>query len=111
MIKNIGIDIVENSRIAKKLETPNFLEHILTTKELAEYRHLKGEKQLTYLCGRFAAKEAIIKATHDHETPHFLEIEILKNTDGSPKAHFKNYQLLISISHEKHYTIAEAILL
>lgn len=111
MIKGIGIDIVENSRIAKKIDTPNFLEHILTKTELIEYYNLKGKKQLEYLCGRFATKEAIIKALYKHETPHLLDIEILKNPDGSPNAHFKNYKLLISISHEKRYTIAEAILL
>ena len=111
MIDSIGIDLVENSRIAKKIDTPNFLEHILTKAELVEYYNLKGKKQLEYLCGRFAAKEAIIKATHKYETPHLLDIEILKDPDGSPNAHFKDYQLLISISHEKHYTIAEAILL
>ena len=111
MIDSIGVDIVENVRLIKKLETPHFLEHILTASEINEYNALKSPKKLEYICGRFAAKEAIIKAVHNHETPHFLEIEILKNKDGSPNARLKNYQLLVSISHEKHYTIAEAILL
>ena len=107
----IGIDIIENSRLKEKLKTPNFLETILTPIELAEYHTKKGKKALEYLAGRFAAKEAIIKAVHTHASPHFLEIEILTRPDGSPEPHYKNFNLKLSISHEAHYTVAAAILL
>ena len=110
MIENIGIDIVENERI-KKSNSEEFIQMILTNKEIEEYKKKKGKKQLEYLCGRFACKEAIIKALNEKENPSMKEIEIKNKKNGSPYAIFKDYHLLVSISHERHYTIAEAIYL
>lgn len=110
MIDSIGIDIVENARINDK-NFNSFVEEILTENEKQKISLKKGKKQLEYLCGRFAGKEAIIKAISNHENPHMKEIEILNDNDGRPYVKFKNYKILISISHERNYTIAEAILL
>lgn len=110
MIDNIGIDIVENNRIEKKI-SKQFINLVLTSNEQLIYHKKIGKKKLEFLCGRFAAKEAIIKAISPYENPHFLEIEILNKKNGTPIAIFKHYQFLISISHELNYTIAEAILL
>lgn len=106
----IGIDIVENKRI-KKYSTKEFIEKILTIEELKIYNEKTGRKKDEFLCGRFAAKEAIIKSLSNFETPNMLEIEIKNNEKGAPIVHYKNYNLLLSISHEKNYTIAEAILI
>ncbi len=111
MIEEIGVDIVENDRMAHALATPHLPEKILTPTELAEYHKRQPTKSLEYICGRFAAKEAIIKALHHHFSPHYLEIEILENSDGSPRPCCKNYNIKLSISHERHYTVATAILL
>ena len=110
MIENVGIDIVENKRIENSISN-NFLKMVLTDYELEQYNLKKGKKRLEYLCGRFASKEAIIKALSDYENPHFKEIEIKNEKNGKPTVQFKNYKILLSISHEKNYTIAYAILL
>ena len=98
---NVGCDIVENKRLTNK--SPRFIELILTKKEQKEYA-LKG---LDYLCGRFVAKEAIMKALPQTKQLNFLDIEILNTKNGQPKCSIPNVSL--SISHEKKYTIAVAI--
>lgn len=108
MILDIGIDIVENERINES-NLEYFIDKILTKEEKSICLSKNGKKKLEFLCGRFAAKEAIIKAISSYENPHMKEIEILNNTSGKPYVIFKDYSILISISHEKHYTVAEAI--
>lgn len=110
MISGIGIDLVENERIKNSINN-NFINMVLTKEEKNIYLKKNKTKQLEFLCGRFAAKEAIIKAVNKLENPHFLEIEILNNKNGSPYVKFKNYHIEISISHEKKYTIANAIVI
>lgn len=110
MIDDIGIDIIENERILKSIND-NFLCTVLTDNELEIYKSKKGKKALHFLCGRYACKEAIIKAVNKYENPHFREIEILNKKNGAVYAIFKDYKLLVSIAHEEHYSIAEAILL
>ena len=106
MVKNIGIDLIENKRI--DVNNQKFIECILTKKEIEILNNKKGRKKLEFICGRFAAKEAIIKALNN-ENPHMLEIEILNEKNGAPYAIFKNYNILVSISHEEDYTVAIAI--
>ena len=98
---NIGCDIVENKRFKNK--DKRFIELVLTKKEIEEYK-VKG---LNYLCGRFAAKEAIMKALPITKKLNFLDFEILNDKNGKPICNLKN--VAISISHEKNYTIATAL--
>lgn len=104
---DIGVDIVENKRLENN--SLNFIKMILTDKELEIYNFKKGSKKLEFLCGRFAAKEAIIKCISNYENPHMKEIEITNNEIGKPIVKYKNYNIKVSISHEKDYTIAEAL--
>ncbi len=106
----IGIDLIENKRIIDCC-TEGFINQVLTDKEKLIYFKKEGKKKIEYLCGRFAAKEAIIKAVSSYENPHMLEIEIMNEENGAPKVVFKNYTILLSIAHENEFTIAEAILI
>ena len=57
-----GIDLIETSRIADMVERhgERFLERVFTMPEVA---HCEGKKrQAEHLAGRFAAKEAVLKA-------------------------------------------------
>lgn len=101
---NIGCDIVENSRLLNKNQ--QFLNLILTKNEKLEYE----QRGFKYLCGRFAAKEAIMKALPNTKTYHFLDFEILTNNDGSPYCS-TNSNIKVSISHEKEFTIAFALII
>ena len=97
----IGCDIVENIRLQNKNQ--RFVDLVLTPREQIEYK----ERGKTYLYGRFAAKEAIMKILPNTKERDFLEIEIVTNPDGSPKCNIENIE--ISISHEKDYTIPVAL--
>lgn len=98
---NIGCDIVENKRLENKSET--FINKVLTDKEKVLYT----KEGLLFLTGRFAAKEAVMKCLDNTKNLAFTDIEILRNTDGSPTCNIDNVK--VSISHEKEYTIAYAL--
>ncbi len=90
----IGIDIVDLSRINL---TDSFIRFILTDSEQAEFENRKTDKRrIEYLGGRFAAKEAIFKATHDK---NYLKYSVLNDTDGTP--YIKDHpEISISITHD-----------
>lgn len=98
---NIGIDIVENKRLENKSE--RFIDLVLTPKEKELYR----ENGLLFLCGRYACKEAVMKALPNTKNLSMLDIEILKNKDGEPTCNIEGIK--VSISHEKKYTTATAL--
>ena len=100
---HIGCDIVKNKRLENKSE--RFIDLVLTKNEQKEYKR----KGLYYLCGRFCAKEAIMKALPNTKEYNFLDFEVLNNIDGSPYV-VNHDNLKVSISHEKNYTVAIAIL-
>lgn len=61
----IGVDIVDNDRIRKNL-SDSFLKHVLSEEELKEYGARKDS--VSYVAGRFAAKEAILKCLVDKKS-------------------------------------------
>lgn len=114
MIKGIGIDIVELARIERIVNRqPNFVKRILTEKERAKFATLKGKRQIEYLAGRFAAKEAFVKAvgTGISKEWSFIDIEILNNERGEPIVHSSLAdRVFVSISHSDHYAVAQIII-
>lgn len=110
MIKGIGTDIVENIRVNQSLAR-----RVLSDNELKAFEQLKLEqRKQEFLCGRFAAKEAIIKACSQANIEVFMrDITILNDQLNCPfvaNPKFESYQILVSISHEKDYSIAFAII-
>lgn len=120
MIAGIGNDITECARIERALARHGrlFLEHLLTAAEQTESRG-----RLSYYAGRWAAKEAVSKALGCGIGRHcsFTEIEILDNAAGKPEvalsgsaeitaARLNVCRIHLSISHERHYAIATAVL-
>ncbi len=118
-----GIDIVENIRIKKAVDSlgNRFLNRIFTAKEI-EY----CKKKKTYyecLAARFAAKEACIKAFYQAFSMKlfFSQIEIL-GKEGEPAEIFlhlnenqkkkikKPFKSTLSISHEKTFSTAVVII-
>ncbi|MGX9136238.1 holo-ACP synthase [Rummeliibacillus sp. JY-2-4R] len=116
MIKGIGLDIVEISRIMKANDlSPRFKERVLTPRELKIFNQLKTRRQLEFLAGRFSAKEAFSKAngTGIGKGCALQDIEILPNNQGQPILYFKKeiVQGFVSITHSKEYAAAQVILL
>ncbi|NGZ77454.1 holo-ACP synthase [Saccharibacillus alkalitolerans] len=88
MIYGIGHDLLEIGRIARLLEGrlgQRFLQRILTPAELGIAR-ARGPKLPEFAAGRFAAKEAIVKAlgTGIGQTVGFEDIEIVPDALGKP---------------------------
>ena len=114
MIKGIGLDIVEMQRI-RKISTfqPRFVERILTEVEQKIYYKLTIDRQLEYLAGRFAAKEAFSKAlgTGIGREVGFQDIEIVNDERGKPIISKPfNQGVHLSITHTKEYAAAQIII-
>ncbi|WOO88791.1 holo-ACP synthase [Mollicutes bacterium LVI A0078] len=100
MIIGVGTDIVENSRVNSKIA-----KRVLTEREYNIYMAKHDDLKTEYLASRFAAKEAIVKATNKQYTIN--QIEILNQADGKPYSNIEGIEL--SISHENNYSVAFAI--
>lgn len=116
MIKGIGIDIIELARIKQSMnKQQRFVKRILTDKELEHYQTLPNERRkIEYVAGRFAAKEAIAKATgRGIGALSFQHIEILAKENGAPYMTVQGYEtdyIHVSISHSEHYAVAQVII-
>jgi len=121
-----GIDIVENYRLKKLLlkKKSNFKNKIFTNNEIAYCE--KKSNSISCYSKRFAAKEAFVKALGIgfRKNINFKDIEVVNNTYGKPyisinkkiankiKTLFKvkKFNILLSISDEKKYSIASVII-
>jgi holo-[acyl-carrier protein] synthase len=115
MIKGIGLDVTEIERITVAHDrSSKFIERILTTQEIKRFEKLSEMRQLEFLAGRFAAKEAFAKAlgTGIGKSCSFHDIEVLPNEVGKPMLFFKGIEVKghISITHTKQFAAAQVIL-
>ncbi len=123
-ILGIGVDIIENKRIQKSIENPLFKKRIFTTKELKQSNY--AINKAGYFSKRFAAKEALSKAlgTGFRMNLNFKDIEVINDKLGKPyyvknkkitkiiqkNFKIKNFKCFLSISDEKNYSTAFAII-
>lgn len=115
MIHGIGIDLVEIERVQEILgRQPEFPKRILTSKEYQRFLELSNHRQVEFLAGRFAAKEAFSKAmgTGIGRETSFQDIEILPDDKNKPIANTALFsgEVHVSISHSDTYAIAEVLL-
>lgn len=120
MIKGLGNDIIEINRIEKAIVRygQKFLDRLFSKQEQAYC--LKHQKSFRHFAGRFAAKEAIVKAlgTGFSGEITWLDIEVINDSLGKPVVHFSKKlqsiypgtEVLISISHGHDYATAVAII-
>lgn len=100
MIKT-GIDLVQNKRILKNLDNPEFIKKVFHPSEL---------KNKTKLIGIFALKEAFMKAIG--KKLNWLDIEVKTKEGKKPEIITKNKFKSIdcSISHDGNYTIGIVVI-
>ena len=88
MIKGIGIDLVDKSRISEiySKHGRRFENKILSKHELKELSSKSNSKKIAYLSNNFACKEAFSKALGKgfSNGVKFKDIEVLRNADGAP---------------------------
>ncbi len=122
-IVGIGIDLVKISRMEKIRARwhQHFLDRIFTTNE--QRYCLQHQKPQVHFSGRFAIKEAVLKAlgTGLRDGIRWTEIETVNNPSGKPLVQLTGrasqcaddlgvVQILSSISHDHDYAIAQVIL-
>ena len=78
-ILGIGVDIVENSRIARSLKNNHFVQRVFTDSEVLIAKTIKNKK--SYYSKRFAAKEAFAKSigTGFRNNLNFKDISIVND--------------------------------
>ena len=123
MIIGCGIDLVKIERLEKIIKKwgDNFIFSIFTSLEKEYCEKKKGNKYQSY-AGKFAAKEALLKALGlGLRKANWKDIEIKNDKLGQPiietSGKLKNIasakgisKYFISISHTKEYAIAQVIL-
>ena len=123
-ILGIGVDIIKNERIRKSIKSNKFKNRIYSTKELKLSK--KTKNKIAFFSKRFAAKEAFSKAlgTGFSSNLNFKDIEIINDKKGMPKYaenkkiikivqrkyKIKKFNSFLSISDEKDYSTAFAII-
>ena len=123
-ILGIGVDLVKNQRIKRLIKKNNFIKRTFSKKEIDHFKKYRNNDN--YYSKRFAAKESFSKAfgTGIRNDLNFKDIEILNNKLGKPyflknkkidrliekRFKAKKYNLFLSISDEKDYSIAFTII-
>ena len=115
MIVGIGIDILDLDHMASVLKKqPRIYKRILTLKELEIYKNRSEKRQLEFLAGRYAAKEAFSKAlgTGIGKTVTFQNVSILNDEKGCPYIEESPFDgnVFISISHSQKMAAAQVVL-
>ncbi|MFW6119752.1 MAG: holo-ACP synthase [Petrotogales bacterium] len=107
-----GIDIVKVERITDELAG-----RILGDKEIDLYNSFVNEsRKREFAAGRFAAKEAFIKASNMKELD-FKKIQFINDSAGRPvpdeslEKMIDDSKISVSISHEHDYAVAVVVIL
>jgi len=119
-ISGIGTDIIEIRRIQEAIERhgDRFTDRLFTKKEKSYCQQYNDP--IPRFSGRFAAKEAILKALGTGLKPEITwqEIEVINDSHGKPEVHlserlkrtFPMIHIFVTISHCEKYATATAIL-
>ena len=123
-ILGIGVDIVQNKRIKELIKNKIFINRTFGKKEIMISK--KFFDKTNYFAKRFSAKEALAKAlgTGFINNLNFKDVQILNDKLGKPyflktkkidtiifkRFKIRKYDLFLSISDEKDYSISFTIL-
>tara|TARA_S200000501_G_C20267252_1_gene501255 strand:- start:80 stop:466 length:387 start_codon:yes stop_codon:yes gene_type:complete len=123
-ILGIGVDVIQNKRIKSLIKNKTFIKRTFGSKEIEFSKKIYNKNN--YFAKRFAAKESLAKAlgTGFRNNLNFKDIQILNDKLGKPyyflskkinnimikKFNIKRYNLFLSISDEKDYSVAFTIL-
>ncbi len=121
MTIGIGSDIVEHAltEILKWTSDPKLLKRIFSTEEIELYNN---HKKITFIAGRFAVKEAVLKClgTGMYDGIALTDIQVLQSNNGKPILKLDGEVKVISdklgitmwhitITHSVNYSLAFVI--
>lgn len=113
MVVGVGVDLVNVTRFEEHvLKQPKLLERLFVPSEL--------DAPIKTIAGRFAAKEALIKALGGSDGVAWHEVEVSKNASGKPLITTSGQtletvraagisQLHLSISHDAGMAVAMVV--
>ena len=123
-ILGIGVDVIQNKRIKLLIKNRIFLKKTFGVNEIKKSKNFLNKTN--YFAKRFAAKEALAKSigTGFRNNLNFKDIEILNDNLGKPyffkskkicniinkRFKIKNFEIFLSISDEKDYSVAFSVL-
>ena len=123
-ILGIGVDIIQNKRIKSLIKNGSFLKRTFGKNEIKFSKKIINKTN--FFAKRFAAKESLVKSlgTGFRYDLNFKDIEILNDKNGKPyyskckkvdnivnkRFKIKNYNMFLSITDEKDYSVAFTIL-
>ena len=123
-ILGIGVDIINSKRIRNLIGNKNFIQRTFGKNEIKLSKRINNKTN--YFAKRFAAKESLAKSlgTGFRNNLNFKDIEVLNDRVGRPyysrskkianiinkQFNVKKYDLFLSITDEKDYSIAFTIL-
>ena len=123
-ILGVGVDIIENRRIKNSIKSKSFITRTFSAREIKFSKKILNKSN--FFSKRFAAKEAFAKSlgTGFRKDLNFKDIEILNDKMGKPYYYkskkinnlinsifkIKKYDLFLSISDEKDYSVAFTII-
>ena len=123
-VLGVGVDIIQNKRIKTLIKNKKLVKRIFGKNEIELSN--KFTNKVNYFAKRFAAKESFSKAlgTGFRNKLNLKDIQILNNSLGKPYYYIspkiknivnnrfkvKKFDLFLSISDEKDYSIAFTIL-
>jgi holo-[acyl-carrier protein] synthase len=118
-IVGLGVDICEIARMDRALARhPSMRARMFTTEEIA-YCDAKARPAESY-AGRFAAREAVIKALGGYRSRRWQDISVTRNPAGAPAIVLAGNakgradglgvdRVLISFTHERTNAVAFAV--
>jgi holo-[acyl-carrier protein] synthase len=118
-ILGLGVDICEIARMERALERhPTMRERVFTPEEIA-YCDTKARPAESY-AGRFAAREAMIKALGGYRGKRWQDISVARAPSGAPAIRLEGNakrradmlgieRVLVTFTHEKTNAVAFAI--
>ena len=113
MIVGIGLDIIELKRIEQvMMNQSKFVDRILTPSEKAQYDQLSWKRQVEFVAGRFAAKEAYAKANGTGIGQLSWQHIEIKSDHGRPYilSEIDDEKVHLTITHTKQIAAAQVII-
>jgi len=121
MILGIGIDLTEIKEIEESIQSEAFVRKVFTPHEIQSVERYRNRAE--HLAGKFAAKEAFMKAIGAgiRQEVWFTQIEVLSDESGKPQVQvggeagrrldeLEAKQVHVSISHSGGMAVAVVIL-
>jgi holo-[acyl-carrier protein] synthase len=118
-ILGLGVDLCEIARMERALERHPTMRHRVFTPEEVSYCDSKARPAESY-AGRFAAREAVIKALGGYRGKGWQDISVRRSPSGAPSIRLEGNakrradmlgisQVLVTFTHEKTNAIAFAV--